>query len=362
MEKFNISELILFLTRQKYDIEYINVQNNSINGIVYYNDKKLFFKFLNELQFFNELRGYVVSLDKIPIMKIRKMQKLNNKYIMFFDYDFTIRSNYGLLNDFFVKNEFNKIVFSKNRILKKVLRIYDKNFKTKIRQYDYPMNKFFKGRIYSRLIKWYENDCIFDKKIKLNGNKSITTREIIKETQEYFVNQKLEVCVFTQGDPNTLNISISPCLFDLETAGYNSVMGEFSTMLISTLIYDNYFCPKYHPSSYHNHEIAIKNLNKFKPKIDVKYSDDSIIINICIKTSKIRKEYIMKYIRILKKNNIKIEDSIRYFIVMRLLCVFDIRTMDKDDYFYSFYLVHYFYMHTNNINYKKLKKMVKSYN
>lgn len=33
-----------------------------------------------------------------------------------------------------------------------------------------------------------------------------------------------QVCVFTQGDPNTLNISISPCLFDLETAGYNSVM------------------------------------------------------------------------------------------------------------------------------------------
>ena len=38
-----------------------------------------------------------------------------------------------------------------------------------------------------------------------------------------------------------------------------------------------------------------------------------------------------------------ISSDVKYYIIMRLLCVFNIEEMEYNDYFYSIYLVEYFY-------------------
>ena len=49
------------------------------------------------------------------------------------------------------------------------------------------------------------------------------------------------------------------------------------------------------------------------------------------------------YIKILKKSKINMTNDIKYYIIMRLLCVFDIKKMSEEDYYYSLYIICYFY-------------------
>ena len=49
----------------------------------------------------------------------------------------------------------------------------------------------------------------------------------MQETIDYFSKKGIKrEAVITQGDPNTLNISMKPVFFDLVTAGYNSIISE----------------------------------------------------------------------------------------------------------------------------------------
>lgn len=128
----------------------------------------------------------------------------------------------------------------------------------------------------------------------------------------------------------------------MAVGGYNSIIGEFAIVFISTLIYDNYFCPKYHTSSYFNHEKILKKYYLFKPKINI--SNDAVLtIDSNIISSKIRKIYLKNYMDILIKNEISIPKEIKYYLIMRLLTVFNIEKMEETDYFYSIFLIHYFY-------------------
>lgn len=144
----------------------------------------------------------------------------------------------------------------------------------------------------------------------------------------------------------------------MATAGYNPIIGELAITIISTLIYDNYFCPKYHSKSYYLHELAIEQSSLFEPNLHYKYNKSNIYINSDIITSDIRKKYILSYLEILKKNNIHIGKEIKYYIIMRLLCVFNVRKMSKKDYYYSLYLVCYFYKNIDNNFYKSISDII----
>ena len=200
----------------------------------------------------------------------------------------------------------------------------------------------------------------FKRLVILNGNYKFNLQKILEETKEYFLNNenKKQQCILCQGDPNTLNISTTPCFFDLATAGYNPIIGELAITIISTLIYDNYFCPKYHSKSYYLHELAIEQSSLFEPNLYYKYDKSNIYIESNIRTSNIRKRYIFGYLEILKKNNIHIGKEIKYYIIMRLLCVFNIRKMLKKDYYYSLYLVCYFYKNIGDDFYRSISDII----
>lgn len=319
-------------------------QNNSINGNFIYKKKRFFFKVIYKDDYFAELEGYQRSINKIPIKKMVYNNILsNNQYILIYEYDNTVDKNKGLLNDLFVSyDNSHDISYFLKKYIGNILVIYDISLRSTKTLKSSLNNRFFKNRIKSRLIPWYSKDKNFKKKIIINGRKSESISNIIKEVIEYFKNEPAQKCFFCQGDPNTLNISLEPCFFDLVTAGYNSIIGEFAIMMISTLLYDNYFCPKYHPQSYFLHEKAIEQYKVFQPFIEVS-NNDILKIYCKFKSSKIRKEYVYQYIQILKNNNIFIDEKIKYYIIMRLLCVFNIENMESIDYYYSIYLVSYIY-------------------
>lgn len=350
---------------RKFDsIEHINIQNFSINGVAVYNDSKCFFKIVDEKFFIKEMNGYLISYKKIPTMEIIFTKKLFNckKYLIAYTFDNNVKKSTGLLNDILVKNDLNN-KFLKSDIcqIEKVLNAYNNVYSNEKKYYSYcPSNIFFCDRIQTRLKKWYMNSKKINDLVICYDGEEFEIAKILNEIYEFYENNmnKKRECILSQGDPNTLNISTKPCFFDLATAGYNSIIGEVAITLISTLIYDNYFCPKYHPKSYFLHEKAIEQYVVFKPSLIYKKHKNIINISSNILTSQIRKNYILNYLKMLKNNDIGIDKDIKYYILMRLLCVFDIRKMDNLDYYYSLFLVVYFYKKITNNFYKDIEMII----
>ncbi len=347
--KKEVLDLLIEDIKRKFEkIYYINIQNFSVNGTAQYNGQKCFFKIVDEELFIKELNGYLISHKEIPTMKMLFVKKLFHceKYLLTYEYDYSIKEEYGLLNDVFVHNDLSRrIKIEEIKHLHRVLDMYKNIYKRKKKMLScYPSNIFFGERINTRLKPWYEDLIKCNMIIEVN-NKSYNISKIIKETIKYFEDNNATnyECILSQGDPNTLNISVRPIFFDLVTAGYNPIIGELAITLISTLIYDNYFCPKYHKESYYLHEKAKNQVIYFEPNIDIKKINGKTKIHSNIKTSKIRKKYMKLYIRILKKTKIKISSDIKYYIFMRLLCVFNIKNMSDEDYYYSLYILCYFY-------------------
>ena len=321
-----------------------------------YHGEKCFFKIIDEEFFIKELNGYLISYKEIPIMRMMFVKRLfnSNKYLLTYKYDNVVEKNNGLLNDLLVHNDLlKKINRTEKKYLNKLLTTYKHIYNGEKRMLNYcPSNIFFIERIDTRLRPWYKDLIESNLKIIIGGKK-YNISKIIKETIKYFNDNKNTnyECVLSQGDPNTLNISKNSIFFDLATAGYNPIIGELSITFISTLLYDNYFCPKYHKASYYLHEDAIKNVEFFKPCINIKKIKKEIKIDSDIKTSNIRKFYMKSYIKILKKAKINMTSDIKYYLVMRLLCVFNINDMSLEDYYYSLYMVCYLYdKFSNNKN------------
>lgn len=350
---------------RKFDsIININIQNFSTNGMAIYNDNKCFFKIVDEEFFIKEINGYLISYKKIPTMEILFIKRLFRckKYLIAYTFDDTVKESIGLLNDAFVNNDLKKQILKKDyKEIRQVLNMYNDVYLSSKEYRNYcPSNVFFEERINTRLEKWYMNSKKIMSLIIDYNNEYVYLSNILNEVFNYFEKNiyTRRECVLTQGDPNTLNISTRPCFFDLATAGYNPIIGELAITIISTLIYDNYFCPKYHSKSYFLHEKALKQYNYFTPNLNYKKSKNIVKFDSNIITSNVRKKYILDYIDILKKNDILIEEEIKYYIIMRLLCVFNIKKMDKIDFYYSLYLVVYFYKNINGNFYESINKII----
>lgn len=355
-------EIKLLLEKEDYSINYINFQKNSINGVIEKCNKKFFFKMLGNQDFDNEIIGYIKIKNALPVNKIIEIYKLQNCYIIIYEYENTISDNEGLLNDFLVKNDL-EITDDSKQVINKIVNLYNSSFKVTINKKVYPMKQFFQERINSRLKKWYSKEKFLDYNVNINGMESRKTREIINEANIFFEKKcKLE-CSLSQGDPNTLNIGTKPIFFDFATSGYNPIICEFSAMFWSVLIADVYFCPKYHPKSYYNHNKVFENIDKFNPNLRYEINDKEkkIKIQSNIKSSRIRIDFMKEYIKMIEALKINIGKEIIYFLLMRILCIFDIRTMTKEDYFYSIFILHYLYENISEDVYTSLKNIIDNF-
>ena len=355
-------EIKLLLEKEDYSINYINFQNNSINGVIEKCNKKFFFKMLGNQDFDNEIIGYIKIKNALPVNRIIEIYKLQNCYIIIYEYENTIRDNEGLLNDFLVKNDI-EITDDSKQVINRIVNLYNSSFKVTINKNVYPMKQFFQERIKSRLKKWYSKEKFFDYNVNINGMESRKTTEIINEANNFFEKKcKLE-CSLSQGDPNTLNIGTKPIFFDFATSGYNPIICEFSATFWSVLIADAYFCPKYHPKSYYNHNKVFENIDKFNPDLRYEINDKEkkIKIQSNIKSSRIRINFMKEYIKMIETLEINIGKEIIYFLLMRILCIFDIRTMTKEDYFYSIFILHYLYENISEDVYTSLKNIIDNF-
>lgn len=316
--------------------------NNSAYGNFIFNEEKYFFKIVTIDNLLDEVNGYLEVNGKLNTKKLIKIFNWDDTYYyLIYEYDKTISKDRGLINDVFTDYEYNNKTFDKN-IFVNIINLYRSNYRN-LKLLDYSKNSiFFEQRIKTRLIDWYKDNKDFDKEVNINLEKSTTTRNIISETIDYFNHLDKKLCVLSGGDPNTFNLSVDGTFYDLSTAGYNNIYGELAITFISYLIHDAYLSPKYNKNSYINHDLIFKYRSKFKPKISFS-NDDKINIKSNIVTSSIRKKFIRDYLNMLIDERVPITDNIKYYLVMRILCVFNINKFNKQEYYYSLYLLHYIY-------------------
>ena len=313
---------------EDYTINNVNVQNNSINGIAYKEKKKFFFKIQDINNFYSELVGYFTTFNYFKVPKLCDLFIYNNCGVIVYKYDNSINVNEGLLCDELLKND--------TEIDYKFLNIILKNYKKYIYNCKYPMQKFYENRIDSRLNKYFYSNWI-DYNFIINNESSLKIQDIFDEINVYFKKNKIHKCVLSHGDLNTMNIGLKPLFMDFTTSGYNCIEAEIALFSISILFIDLYFSPKYHKNSYKNHEHVFDHI----PKIDCDYIiDKEVSIKASIKTTLNRKKIIEKYIENLDYN----DDDLVYFILMRLLTIFDIDKYDDSDKYYSLFLFVYFYI------------------
>lgn len=312
---------------EDYTINNVNVQNNSINGIAYKEKKKFFFKIQDINNFYSELVGYFTTFNYFKVPKLCDLFIYNNCGVIVYKYDNSINVNEGLLCDELLKND--------TEIDYKFLNIILKNYKKYIYNCKYPMQKFYENRIDSRLNKYFYSNWI-DYNFIINNESSLKIQDIFDEINVYFKKNKIHKCVLSHGDLNTMNIGLKPLFMDFTTSGYNCIEAEIALFSISILFIDLYFSPKYHKNSYKNHEHVFNHI----PKIDCDYIiDKEVSIKASIKTTLNRKKIIEKYIE-----NLDYNDDLVYFILMRLLTIFDIDKYDDSDKYYSLFLFVYFYI------------------
>lgn len=327
------------LRKNQYIIKNINFQNNSINGSMIKNKIKYFFKIMSSERCKQEIEGYSSIKAEYPVPRLVEYIEYTDTGILIYEYVNAIKNNQGLLHDYILKCEAKNTYTSD--VVKKIFQYYDESLKKICKVNSFPMEEFYKKRINTRLLKWYKDWGINEYKIIINENININLEEIIRTLENFFEKPKTYEAFLSQGDPNTVNIGIKPIFMDLTTAGYNCVEAEIAAFIWSELIADAYFCPKYHAKSYKDHEKILHIYDNYKPnlKYSINRDEKTIQIDGNLKISKIRKKILNEYLKIFTKNYIFVGEELKYYIVMRILCIFNIREMEEIDTIYSLFCV-----------------------
>jgi len=353
--KRRVSRILKSHNKKNFKIIRVNIQKNSVNGILFIENKKFFFKLLDHENGEKEIKGYNSLIEKYPISEMDSVMKDYDDILILYDYEKTISPNKGLLSDEINKNLHRKIN------LNKIFEIWKKNFNESVRWgFKLPGNSsFFNDRIKKggRYDQWYGRKKILidNKKISfkdilrkkyiINGTEiKSNPYEIFKGARKLFSKRRKIIELISQGDPIEMNIGMKPVFFDFENAGLDDFFGETAIFIYSILIDGGYFSPRYHKNAFWMHKKLISNAKKHSYKF-LRYHlyDKEVTIDYKLKIPEVRtkilKQYFQEIIKpILRKSKLSLEkysDLMSYYLFLRFMCVHDITKMGKRDMFLS---------------------------
>jgi len=305
------------------------------------NGRKIFFKILPEDQYIRELSGYNAIKDYYPVPDLLKKTLKDGIGRLDFDYAECVKNNAGLFIDVLNTKK-------QDKAWKEIITIYKKVFLATIKKIDHSADEiFYKERIDKRLNKFYSRSLWqrYDgKSISLNGHHlTLGPTKIIDEIRLFFM-KKLETWgVVSQGDPTDPNFCTQPLFFDYQAGGHNYLTSEFANLFWNNLALGDYFAPVYHSSVFRDHIWIYRFLNE--PVRD----NDKIIFKPANYRKRILRYYINEvFYPCLKKIACKDKQynwhkEFKYFIAMRILCIFNLTKMKKTDRLLSICFLQFFF-------------------
>lgn len=187
-----------------------------------------------------------------------------------------------------------------------------------------PIDKFFKQRILNRIFEWYTYD---DLEYRIS-NYDRGFNEILTESISYFLNEnRIEKCFYSQGDPNSFNILKCGYFLDFSTSGLNPILSEVCMTFWSFLVVDCFLAPKYHSNSLFN---SLENKEYYRKFENKAVANGPIINGNFIRTSKMRKEYVKRYLYLFERCNL-IDSNIKYHFIVRMVSIFNLNELELQD-------------------------------
>jgi len=318
-----LSIAILFL-KKKYYIKLNPIIKESKKDFYGYNILKHYFKLPKRIIFF----------------------KLSFITISVYEYWGATDHNEGLLVDIISGDNKEKIQDFMNEMTKQLNSVFLKTYKV------VPSLQVEKKLFYNRVLKKNSRLKYFYKMSKNDTFINLEQQEFIINNVKYkleflkiidyliyyYSSTQFVDSVISQGDLTDVNIGIPFTFFDYDTAGRNSLFGEFSTFLIYTAYFGGYLIPKYKESIFKYHTNVIDKLKVCSPQITYyKTSENVVIIKEKNSISVNRKLVIKKFIN----NTIKplcanleidnIEGKLNPYILIRLLTIFNIFKLEQKD-------------------------------
>lgn len=352
-----LNNLKKYFELYKFNVKNINIQNNSVNGILKKHTKQYFFKFGTLDNMLQEIRGYLSLKDNYPVPNLVTIYMLNEQIILIFDYLMDVDVNKGLLIDY-INDNINSKNINHVIVINNILKSYIESLKNKVIANSCPIDAFYKYRIKERIIPWYVekvNNDILNYRLIINDVEYMSTSEIINQCIHYFNTSKNLSCILTQGDPTEVNIALRPMFFDFQTSGYNYVVGELAIFFWSLYIAGGYFYPKYHKVAYHYHDKTIDNINKNKPilKYEINNVNKKILVKFKYNPNNIRSQILKDYIHLFNDKRLmqEINENLPYFLMIRIIGTLNIYNMEESDTILSMCFMQIFFK--NDIDYIK---------
>lgn len=329
-------------------IEQFKKINKSIHGrFDIYNGQSMFFKILGKNEARDEFINYLKISPVYPVPKMKFYYILKEWAVLIYDYEHFVDRR-GLFFDSLNEKRYNKKSFEK------LIKIYRRAFNlSKVYRKSYPLEKFFSGRVNSRLKDVLKNKAIkeiLDYKIIINGeNYKLNTRNLINETSSYFTRKRKELCFLSQGDPEPINLGTKPILFDFESSGINPLLAEFAIFLWGVFMEESYYALKYHKKAYRD-RFDYRSLVKNKPKLRYKIDKKKRVLkmNLQYSISEVQKDMLLEYYnkffkKVMGKDAERILGCLKYFMAMRILTTLNFDLYKKEDIYSSIAFLHLFY-------------------
>ncbi len=316
----------------------VNKNQNNTNGVFTIDNKKIFYKILNDSDFIKEIEGYNIIRQYYKTPKLYFKIENKSKNILGYEYNENIGKNNGLLIDYFVvekklDNNYYKILNTyKNVFLKTIKFVNCFNYKI-----------FFDNRVNTRMKYNYEFIFNLLKKRNFRNKDDVSLDDIHKSIRHYYrINGKQKKwCIISQCDPNDLNICIDGTLFDYTAGGYVPLMAEFATFFWYNLVQCEYLSPKYNSKAFDNHNAIYKKMRKNnfinKRTLDINVRPmrlDAII-------------YYMEKVILPVLLNIDYKNwyyDFKNYLAMKALAVFDFKKMSSKDIYISIKYLKLFYL------------------
>ena len=310
-------------------------------GVTELDNIKCFYKKSDYID--QELNGYNMIKDLYNVPNIIKREI----DVIYYEYKKDLYNN--TLHDCF----YNKFIYHLN--IDKILSQYENNLRNivKIDEKDSRNSMYFNGKVNE--LKHIAKDDIIYVKFKYREN-IICVKDIIKETIAFLSHPKIVYAFLSQGNPTDTNISINGVIGDFESAGYNSLLGEISTCVVSFLTHGAYFYPKYLKENYQHRKKMVYKYYKYEPKISYNRKHDyivlnSVMFNIPRGNKKFLKKYLEMYNNILKYDQKEeLNKYLKYYLIIKLFTSLKFEHLQRDDKFYILSYIVYFYLSVNSLD------------
>lgn len=179
--------------------------------------------------------------------------------------------------------------------------------------------------------------------------------EILSESITYFLDEnRIEKCFYSQGDPNSFNILKNGYFLDFTTSGINPILSEVCMTFWSFLVVDCYLAPKYHSNSLFDSLESRDYYRKFENRA---IADGRIIKGKFIRTAKLRKEYVKRYLYLFEQGDF-IDKNIKYHFIIRMITIFNLNELELYDKLMIIYCAMHIFREIS-INDNTLKTLIK---